>query len=282
MNRSEQITGMSCCLWPGQAVFIVVWFLLLLLPFESRAITLPPVPITSECTDNSTALLQYVVCVNRYGGNGVEPMLDVSASLLDLHPNDSVSRSGSASLYSLFSVQARGSLPAGYNGELIPISFMGEYEASVTYLPNAYGSVFVRSRVDDTGNGGTFFEVTGTADWNNPSIAGSGSSSRGVPLGTTMLVWQQVDFYLFNDVLQGTQNNGSGATEVQAIVDPFIFVDPTWEYAPYFAVYGQDGIEVTRDWMAVVPLPGSAVLFLSGGALLSSRMFLRRKSARRA
>lgn len=67
--------------------------------------------------------------------------------------------------------------------------------------------------------------------------------------------------------------------EGQAIADPFLYVDPAWEYADYFVVqqestlYPGEWVEVTRSWRestTSIPEPGSLWLLLTGVGLLTS------------
>jgi hypothetical protein len=58
--------------------------------------------------------------------------------------------------------------------------------------------------------------------------------------------------------------------EAQAVADPFLYVDPAWEYAPYFVVEQESTLvpgtwaEVTRVWMQPVPEPRAWSLMLAG------------------
>lgn len=87
----------------------------------------------------------------------------------------------------------------------------------------------------------------------------------------TIGVWAEVEMALS----AGDQSNVEG----QAIADPFLFVDPAWEYAEYFVVQQEstlhpgEWVEVTRSWRestTSIPEPGSLCLLLTGVGLLSS------------
>jgi formylglycine-generating enzyme required for sulfatase activity len=57
-------------------------------------------------------------------------------------------------------------------------------------------------------------------------------------------------------------SRASGSITGQAIVDPFLYVDPTWEYAQYFTVQQESlqhpglWVEVTRGWQIPEPTSG--------------------------
>jgi hypothetical protein len=65
----------------------------------------------------------------------------------------------------------------------------------------------------------------------------------------------------------------------QAVADPFLYVDPTWEYARYFVVEQESllkpgtWVPVTRDWRSTqpVPEPASWLLLATGIAALTWR-----------
>lgn len=66
-------------------------------------------------------------------------------------------------------------------------------------------------------------------------------------------------------------NGGSDSEEAQAVADPFLYVDPMWEYAQYFTVQQESLLhpgawaDVTRQWQnTVVPIPPAVWLFGSG------------------
>lgn len=75
---------------------------------------------------------------------------------------------------------------------------------------------------------------------------------------------------------------GPGKAEAQAVADPFLAIDPTWAYAPYFMVQQEsvlnpgEWVEVTRVWQtAPVPEAPTWLMLVGGMALLG-------RSARRA
>ena len=65
---------------------------------------------------------------------------------------------------------------------------------------------------------------------------------------------------------------GITQTNIQAVADPFLVIDPDWEYAAYFMVLQQSNIdptkwvEVTRAWQDPAPVsePGTMMLLGSG------------------
>jgi hypothetical protein len=79
-------------------------------------------------------------------------------------------------------------------------------------------------------------------------------------------------------------NNGTDSASAQAVADPFLYVDPDWEFARYFMVQQEsvanpgEWVEVTREWQGtVVPLPGGFWLAVSAGAALLT--VVRRRAA---
>lgn len=74
--------------------------------------------------------------------------------------------------------------------------------------------------------------------------------------------------------------------ESQAVADPFLYVDPTWEFASYFMVQQEavlhpgEWIEVSRAWTMPVPEPGSWALVLAGLSFIAGVSRLRGRGAR--
>lgn len=60
------------------------------------------------------------------------------------------------------------------------------------------------------------------------------------------------------------------SVEAQAVADPFLYLDPDWEYAPYFMVQQEsllhpgEWVEVTRIWQHPIPEPQTWALLLAG------------------
>ena len=83
--------------------------------------------------------------------------------------------------------------------------------------------------------------LAGTA-YSNESISLSGVFSKDVHLNTTIYIDQDVSFNLVNDDMgfnnetQKPESRGIGATEIQAVVDPFVYIDPDWMCTANFAV----------------------------------------------
>lgn len=71
-----------------------------------------------------------------------------------------------------------------------------------------------------------------------------------------------------------------GSNQAQSVADPFLYLDPAWEYASYFMVQQEstlhpgEWVEVTRLWQQPVPEPGTFAIMLTGlvvGGLASRR-----------
>ncbi|MDP2824673.1 MAG: PEP-CTERM sorting domain-containing protein [Sulfuritalea sp.] len=61
----------------------------------------------------------------------------------------------------------------------------------------------------------------------------------------------------------------------QAVADPFLYIDPTWKYAPYFMVQQEsllhpgEWAEVTRIWTQPIPEPETYAMMLAGLCLVA-------------
>jgi hypothetical protein len=70
----------------------------------------------------------------------------------------------------------------------------------------------------------------------------------------------------------------------QAVADPYLYIDPTWEYAPYFMAQQEslinpgEWVEVTRIWTQPVPEPETYAMMLFGLGLVIT-VVRRRKQA---
>jgi hypothetical protein len=76
-----------------------------------------------------------------------------------------------------------------------------------------------------------------------------------------------------------------GNSYAQAVADPFLYVDPTWQYAQYFVVEQEsllhpgEWVPVTREWQQPVPEPQTWGMLLAGLCLVGVTA-QRRKQAR--
>jgi hypothetical protein len=75
-----------------------------------------------------------------------------------------------------------------------------------------------------------------------------------------------------------------GSAEAQAVADPFLYIDPTWEYAQYFMVeqesllYPGEWAEVTRIWQQPVPEPETYAMMLAGLGLVVAAVWRRKQT----
>jgi hypothetical protein len=67
-----------------------------------------------------------------------------------------------------------------------------------------------------------------------------------------------------------TVDGSPAQSEIQAVYDPLLIVDPSWEYAQYFSVQQEstlnpdEWVGITRDYLNTVPVPAAIWLFGSG------------------
>lgn len=79
---------------------------------------------------------------------------------------------------------------------------------------------------------------------------------------------------------------GGGTAGAEAVADPFLRIDPGWQYASYFMVQQEsvlhtgEWFEVSRAWTQPVPEPGRGALFILG--LAAAWVTLKRRDARSA
>ena len=87
---------------------------------------------------------------------------------------------------------------------------------------------------------------------------------------------------IYDIVLSAYGSVGAGS-ELQAVIDPYLTVDPDWEYASYFTVQQEsvvnpgEWVSINRDYLNPVPLPPA--LWLFGSALAGLITMGRRRSA---
>jgi len=86
----------------------------------------------------------------------------------------------------------------------------------------------------------------------------------------------QIFVYADVDILLDGYSTDTGTGKAQAVVDPFFYVDPTWEYAQYFVVQQEsvrnpgEWAELTNEWRNV-PDPSTALLMAPAVGLLGRR-----------
>ena len=155
-------------------------------------------------------------------------------------------------------------MPTGFDPDtLIPISGLATFDASIS----GYGSVSALVQVASANS--SFLSLSAT-QYDTGSVSRSGAFNGNVPLNTRLNIYQAVSFHIMNDDMgynsetQKAESNGYGASGIQAVVDPFVYIDPDWQYAADFAVYDAYSFEVSREWMNTVPIPGAAWLLGTG------------------
>lgn len=130
------------------------------------------------------------------------------------------------------------------------------------------------------------------------ACASSTTSSGCTSVGEESSTWESVlDRSTVDNEVIYTINAGAGALastiwassdgqffEAQAVADPFLYLDPTWEYAPYFMVQQEsllqpgEWVEVTRIWAQPIPEPETYAMMLVGLGLVIT-VVRRRKQA---
>jgi hypothetical protein len=127
-------------------------------------------------------------------------------------------------------------IPEGFTGE-VPYRFAIRIDGNIIY-----GGYFSEVRATVNGVGASF---------QNPvtsSISYSGSFSGSAEPGTTLQATLSASLWIY---VSNRMTN-----EAQIIVDPYIYIEPTWEYAGFFGVFQSPGPNdngvwqrVNRDWM---------------------------------
>lgn len=201
--------------------------------------------IISYSGGDTNSKFQWIYNVNGYAGGGVEPMLDVTASLWFYGGFDTTRQTISASLTRQHQIRALGETPPGFDG-LVPYFFQIRIEGNVSG-----GSFF---GVNATANGSGYTNLSGSTL--NYSLESSGKAHP----GDTITAYLSAGMTMFGGFFE-THSDG------QIIVDPYIYIDPTWQYASYFGVFQEPGPndngvwqQVNRDWMTSVPEPATMLL----------------------
>ena len=218
-------------------------------------------------------------------GLGVEPMADVEldssfGTYADGYGEWNTYASAGAGL--LASVQHRVILDPAIT---IPGSILGDVQSQLNSIPlevqwayavtgggNSNPTADISVSVDSpTGNcTSTVNGQCGGIDLMGllPGSTDSGSISFAAVASTDTLD----AIYGITLAVNASTNTGPGEAtfgSLQAIVDPYLVVDPNWEYAPYFLVQqesildGGSWVGITRDYLAPVPIPGAFWFFSS-------------------
>ena len=172
---------------------------------------------------------------------------------------EAISHGISDSFYWDHKILPLGDVPSGFTG---PVFFRYQIRMAGTangYFPEVYAGI----------------EAYGGLTYSNHSSP----LSEETILNGTALQGQILRAMLRASILIFTADMKTG--QGQIVVDPYIYIDPTWEYASYFGVYSQPGPNdgdvwqlVNRDWMTPVPIPPT--VWLLGRGLLGL-VGLRRK-----
>jgi hypothetical protein len=176
--------------------------------------------------------------INCYAGGGVEPMLDIMAWVTDYTGDQQPAKSAGYTFQWDHKIMPLGALPEGFTGE-VPYKFDVRIEGDIKLQPDGYFSE-VRAAVN--GVGAVFLNP-----FSSP-ITYSGSFTGTAAPGTILQTILSASLYIIV--------SNRMTTEAQIIVDPYIYIDPAWEYASYFGVFQTPGPNdngvwqrVNRDWM---------------------------------
>ena len=193
------------------------------------------------------------------GGGGTivtypTPTILVTASLScsACTPDVFVSAGGSAELTYDFKLIAN----PGFGADLaeVPVLFNGTVNTSLT-VPGGYGGgTDVSMTVFNVSSGDYVYD-----QWNLPA-GGYGSTIQIVP---------NVEYQVYMYASVSVEGSGSGA----ASIDPYFWIDPSFEYASDFQLVFSPGIG--ND--SAVPEASSWAMILSGFAGLSAARFARRR-----
>lgn len=133
------------------------------------------------------------------------------------------------------------------------------------------------------------FSVTGVGTiYTRMACSASHVSSSCTSIGEESDTWRaQLDRSTVDRVVNYTINAGASVwvdaryrdvagnhESAQAVADPYLYLDPTWEYASYFMVQQEsllhpgEWVEVTRLWQQQVPEPVTGALMLAGLGLV--------------
>jgi hypothetical protein len=219
----------------------------------------------------------------RLLGYAVEPMVDAGADVhafnKDTWQGAALSMTADASAYVIHRVIAN-AFPASLASVLdplinIPVKLNYDLEVSADPLTVMYGS----------GAYASFDLFEAYADHSDPLYSASvecrnGACTNVKKNGTLSFVVKRTttnEIHDYGIVVNATAGAGAmaadiydplrGAGSAHAVADPYLYIDPDWEYAPYFQVVAEstlhpgDWVPVTRMWqISSVPEPASMLL----------------------
>jgi hypothetical protein len=245
------------------------FFLVCLIAFSSfslpaqAGLTVPPPPpepykIWSDSGGDSNSKFQWVYQQNMYGGGGMEPRLDIMASLWFYGGFNTTIQETSRDFFRQHQIRAIKSLPDGFSEE-VPYYFRINLHCSAT------GGICVA--IGATANGVGFANLSGTSIDRTQTFSGMARP------GDTITTYLSGGARLFGGFFETY-------SQAQIVIDPYIYIDPNWQYASYFGVFQEPGPNDNGMWQEVtksawvVPVPPAFWLLGSG---LIGLVGLRRK-----
>jgi len=257
----------------------------------------------SSQADNLTIYGQAVASLAIYGSNtsrtgyvnnpsGVEPMIDIALSTSGKTPTGQIYGeatpidavfTGLAEGY--VSVQHRvylnSALPSSVNVASIlnniPLEVLWSYDFGTNNIDASYAEGWIRvgSPTGDCadGVGGACGGFAVNIDNGLPTGSGSIPFTAVATTEARTAIYD-IELYAYASIAGG---------DLRAIIDPYLTIDPNWEYAPYFTVQQEstvnpgEWVPLSRDYLNPVPLPSAVWLFGSGLAGLLA--IARRKKA---
>jgi hypothetical protein len=243
----------------GFSLVLVIAVLISLLgvfTFAQASYNLPPGPVSIihqawdyQVQPGDSIIYQYVGERTIWSGNSIQPMAYLSAELTYESGCwygycSAPTQTPGLDFYTWFVVQPTGNLPADFTGQI-------PYKINLALDATAHGAATVTS-VSALAAGQGWTNLSGQHISKNMTISGLANPGQWIPVSMSAALRLDAD----------QQNPNSGG---QIVIDPYLYIDPSWQYANYFKVYiTYDGSELGPEYKAIVPVPAAVWLLGSG------------------